>query len=315
MKDYADRVYVQGRIHALMDGFPRRPEYAAMYNSSNITSAFSGIIGLSEEKDASRIKQHLFREKIYTLCELIDASSYYRQFLISILRLAEGQNLLLLVAHIDGMDVGDEWLDISPYHVLPEDINKKDITREEIFPVLQGTYLETVFSPQEENPVALIPDRFISAFINNCAQASRRLQACDRQGIYSHLALIMTLVRMSGLSRHHEFYSAEPEALGNKLIPEIRNFSCSASGAIQSRIIKSLKRYSTGDFFYKDSPYLRFLHQESMRIYRREWDSSSTVIAYMVCLFLLIRNLFIIAEGFRFGLAPQDIAGMIVCEE
>ena len=313
MKDYADRGYIHGRIHALMDAFPGRPEYAAMYNSTNVTSAFSGTAGITDEKNISRIKENLFREKIYTLLELIDASSYYRRFLVSILRLAEWQNILQLAARLDGTDVPDEWLDISPHHVLPGIINKKDITMEEIIPLIRGTYLEKIFQPGDESAAVFVPERFFMAFINSCAWSSRMLLAPDRKAIHSLLSLVMTLLRMSEKSRHKEYYSTEEEPREYEHVRGIRNDNGISSTEARTRISRSLKKY-TSEMIYRDSPYLRILQQESMRMYRREWDTASTVIAYLVSLFILIRNLFMIAEGFRFGLAPQEMAAMVVCE-
>lgn len=311
MKDYADRAYVHGRIHALMDGFPGRARYAEMYNAPNAPAAFLAIPGPSDETDISRIKEHLFRENIYPVIELIEASAYYRPFLVSAIRLAEWHNLLLLAGRLDGIQSGDEWLDISPYDILPGNLNKTDITRDEILSAVQGTYLDGIFNEAQGTALDGTPDRFIRVFLDSCAGSARCLALYDRKIVNYLLAVVMTLVRMSGQSRYHEYYGTghgeadENSATGSRDIIDI------PAGEAEAAVKRSLKQKGKAEVL----PYQKFLLAESMRIYRREWDSSGTVTAYLVQKFMLIRNLFVIAEGFRFGLQGNEMAVMIVCEE
>ena len=311
MKDYADRAYVHGRIHALMDGFPGRARYAEMYNAPNAPAAFAAIPGPSDETDISRIKEHLFRENIYPVIELIEASAYYRPFLVSAIRLAEWHNLLLLAGRLDGIQSGDEWLDISPYDILPGNLNKTDITRDEILSTVHGTYLEGIFTQSQGSALDGTPDRFIRVFLDSCAVSARCLELYDRKIVNFFIAVVMTLVRMSDQYRYHEYYNTVRGEQDENSDSGKWNIFNIPAGEAEAAVKRSLKQTGKMDVL----PYLNFLLAESMRIYRREWDSSGTVTAYLVRKFILIRNLFVIAEGFRFGLKGNEMAVMIVCEE
>lgn len=298
MRDYADRGYILGRVHCLVASFLRRSEYAAVLGDTwkhgtheNVTSGFESI----------------FRGQIEPLISLIEASAYYRDFLIAVLRFAECLNALRFRHDFGSRDPGP-WLDISPYNVLQDPLSPGAVPGGQ-YDRARGSFLEGFLPGEASRSAAQDFDELFTSYMGYLLSVAARYPARDRAPLLASCRILLEHQGMVRTYRLRDFYringrQAEDETGARQGVTDRFRGTMDIAAAGRKRQVEDIS-----------PPVLENVVKKVTMIYRREWNTASVVALYLVRVFMQIRNLFILAEGLRLGMDMNEIIQSLVCED
>lgn len=313
MKYYADDVNLHARLHAMKSRLIPLDGYASILRDQETSyDKASGSRGMIDAKEA------LFRDQIWAIVHLAEATRRYAPLFIAFLRLYEASNVKLLLAKTLGRQGREVWYDIGSYATLDRGLLDRELLLGDIQEILAGTYLAGIF--KEKTSYERLETRVDTCTLQNLrassASFSPESQRVFKDFILRRLAVDM-VIREWRLRENYgwseeriESHREEMGALfGDPAWPQLKM----VEDVLGARLNEMGKGSGQTPGPVAVESYLEYYYYRWVSsMFHKDFHSVHCVAAYLWLLACQIRNLLRIIEGVRFGLSHEAILEKIV---
>ncbi len=315
MRNYADKVNLHARIHALKGRLLSPGDYASMIRAQQANS-----FNLSAASDLITAKEVLFREQIAPVVGLAHAYGQYAPLFLAYLRQFEVHNAKVLLAKAAGLESEELWYDISPFAILKKELLTKKLSLAEVRSLIAGTYLDDDFKDTVSYRQMEIHADICSA--RNLYQSARRLYGETKNDflnmIQRRIAVLSTIWSYR-LRWHYHLSEEKTRFYINRFHDLFDGYAKSHFRIIeeeQNRHLEQLLKEGDKEPFITDIE--RHLEKKYFTwvssMFYRDFHSICCVLAYLWLLYYQIRNLFRIIDGWRFGFSADAILDKLICD-
>ncbi|MFH0977487.1 MAG: V-type ATPase subunit [Spirochaetota bacterium] len=325
MNFYADSNYVHAKVYALHSLLLNKRNYYEIAKSRNFQSVVPELTDANIIYDYTFIKETLFDSQIKFVISMTKASAVYSDVFKYFLRYFELLNLKFLYAKALGLNPEPcIWYNTGDSAVLNRGklFNNTDVST--LLNYTRNTWMKDILLSKETamyKDIEFSIDRTIFFLAARLSDSMNFSSGTDSAKIISALAAFF---RLSWSRRLQELYSWNKTEVMEYLDA---NIPVAGSGRITSAV-EEWERYlskqvrnknadisaGAGRIILTERIMEEVLLRSFIRNFHENFHSINTVICYLALLYRQIRNLFSIADGFRFGLDPDTIMENVLCE-
>jgi len=323
MDYYADTVYVHAKIHALKSRLLSERDYLGIIQSRKILQFFPHLPPPPEPVDYLKVREILFRDQIKSIIRLTASSRFYNGLFRAFLSIYEIINIKRVLLGLYGRKpLVEQWYDISPLEIMDRSLLRGEVTAVDFSELLSGTVYGGIMDPDKEQDYETLESaldvRLFRLFIDASGGFSREWE----NQFLEVMIKKMTMLRIVWEQRFRGFYGWDDARIREYLrmfnLPRKRFPGADAMAReAEEDLWKELQRGSDsreiGDISDLELKLERMFCLFMHRIFHISFHSLYPVISFLWLLYYQIRNLFIIAEGFRYNLPSECIQGEIVC--
>ena len=313
MRNYADKVNLHARIHALKGRLLSPGDYASIIREQQANS-----FNLSAATDLIKTKEFLFREQIVPIVGLAEAYSQYTPLFLAYLRQFEVHNTRTLLARAAGRQSEELWYDISPFAVLGKDLLAQKLSLAETRSLIADTYLDNDFKDISSfRHLEINADICAAGNFYRFAQLLSGEAKSDFQNMMQRRIALLTVVWSYRLRRHYHFSEGKIRFYMRRFHNLFDGYAKSHFRIIeeaQKRHLEQLQKEGGNEASITDIERhleLNFFAWVSS-MFHRDFHSICCVLAYLWLLYYQIRNLFRIVDGRRFGFCAEAILGKLI---
>ena len=314
MRNYADKVNLHARIHALRGRLLTPADYASLIRAQQANS-----LPPSPASDLTGAKEALFREQIAPVVGLALAYGRYAPLFLAYLRQFEVHNLSILLMKAAGRQGEQLWYDISPFAILQKDLLKRQLSLTDIRSLVAGSYLNDDFKDVSGyRRMEIDADICAAGSLYHFARFLSGENKSDFQNMMQRRIAVLTVLWSYRLRWHYHFSEEKIERY-------MRRFHDLFDGGakshfrliedVQNRYLEQLRKEGGGKPSAADIE--RHLEKNFFTwvssMFHRDFHSICCVLAYLWLLHYQIRNLFRIIDGRRFGFSAEAILGKLIC--
>ena len=327
MNFYADSNYIHAKIYALHSQLLSRKDYYEIAKTGNFQTAASGVTAGSIKDDYITIKESLFDSQINLVISLAKASPSHSKIFIFFLRYFEILNLKLLYAKAFRRNpVPFIWYNTGDFAVLDREMLSDNTDVAGLLKYTQNTWMRGILTAgeagtYEEIEFALDRVAFrLAAELSNSMSFSR---GTDSERIIAGLAAYFRLAWSWRLQQIYDWDDASIRKYIDSNIPingagriirsSVEEWEKLLLRQVQNNYADLLTGGGAG-VISAERIMERALLREFSMTFHENFHSINTTICYLALLYRQIRNLFLIADGLRFGLDPDVIMESVICE-
>jgi len=314
MRNYADKVNLHARIHALRGRLLTPADYASLVRAQQANS-----LPPSPASDLTGAKEALFREQIAPVVGLALAYNRYAPLFLAYLRQFEGHNLSVLLTKAAGRQGEELWYDIAPFAILQKDLLKRQLSLTDIRSLVAGSYLNDDFKDASGyRRMEVDADICAAGSLYRFARFLTGENKSDFQNMMQRRIAVLTVLWSYRLRWHYHFSEEKIERY-------MRRFHDLFDGGakshfriiedVQNRYLEQLRKEGGGKPSAADIE--RHLERNFFTwvssMFHRDFHSICCVLAYLWLLHYQIRNLFRIIDGRRFGFSAEAILDKLIC--
>ncbi|MEN6374640.1 MAG: V-type ATPase subunit [Smithella sp.] len=315
MRNYADKVNLHARIHALKGRLLSPGDYASMIRAQQANS-----LKLSTASDLITAKESIFREQIAPAIGFAEAYGQYAPLFLAYLRQFEVHNFKILLAKAAELESEELWYDISPFAILEKDLLAKKLSPAEIRTIIAGTYLDEDFKDTSSYRQMEIHADICMA--RNLYQSAQFLSGEAKKDFYNLMQRRIAVLTVIWSYRLKEYYHFSEEKIRfylqrfHSLFDGYAKFHFRIIEKAQNRQLEQLHKEGGGEPSITDIE--RYLEQNYFAwvssMFHRDFHSIYSVLGYLWLLYYQIRNLFRIIDGRRFGFSADAILDKLTLE-
>ena len=321
MRNYADKVNLHARIHALRGRLLSPGEYASMIRTQQANSFKPSTIS-----DLIMAKESIFREQVAPVIGFAEACNQYAPLFLAYLRQFEVHNFKILLAKAAGRESEELWYDISPppppppFAILEKDLLAKKLSPAEIRTIITGTYLDEDFKDTSSYRQMEIHADICMA--RNLYQSAQFLSGEAKKDFHNLMQRWIAVLTVIWSYRLKEFYHFSEEKVRfylqrfHSLFDGYAKFHFRIIEEAQNRQLEQLHKEGGRKPSITDIE--RHLEQNYFAwvssMFHRDFHSIYSVLGYLWLLYYQIRNLFRIIDGRRFGFSADAILDKLTLE-
>ncbi len=321
MNNFADRIYLHAKIHALRQSLFANEDYRRIIRAGSIHAAFPETLTEKNATDLSRSKDAVFRWQIAVIISFIGITAHYRGLFRAFLLLFELDNIKLVASRSYGRcPLLARWNDVSPYGVMDNSCRDADISLEDLRNILMDTPLDGALEEGETPSYEVLESRLDRRAIENLAGYARKLRPRDR-AIYNDLVLMkiasLKILWEYRLARYRDreggFDQFDPAECSG---PAGRSAVTAMENSVRAMIRRAYPSGAAAAGGLDPAGLELFLDRAFIaradRAFSRDFHSICPVISFAWLLYYQVRNLFRIIEGFHAELPPEAIYDGII---
>lgn len=315
MRNYADKVNLHARIHALRGRLLSPEDYALLIRAQQANSFM-----LTAESYRIDTKESIFREQIAPVIGLAEAYDRYAPLFLAYLRQFEVHNAWILPAKAAGRQSENLWYDITPFAILEKDLLNRQLSPAEIRSLLSRTYLGENFQEASSyRQMGIQADICAAGNLYRFAQLLSGDDKSDFQNMMQRRIALLTVVWSYRLRRHYHLSEEKIRSYMQRFHNLFDGYAQSHFRTLeeaQNRRLEQLHKEGGQEPSITDIERhleLNFFAWVSS-MFHRDFHSICCVLGYLWLLYYQIQNLFRIIDGRRFGFSADAILGKLICD-
>ncbi len=318
MNFYADSNYIHAKICGLHSLLLAERDYREIVKSGSFQSIMPAMDSHNIRNDYIIIKEKIFYSQAGDVISMACACAPYRKFFIRFLRYFETLNLKLICAKAYARDPSPcIWYDIGESAVLERRMLSDAKATASVAEYTAGTWMDGLVTPGDDVTFEETEYSIDRAALGIALEFPFSVMFSRRSDSLKIASGLAAYFRISWSRRLRQFYGWDDERIREYIesnIPAIYG-SRSMTRYVEDWVSK-LEKLVPGstDLPADERAMERILLRSFGRIFHENFHSINTVTCYLALLFRQIRNLFVIADGLRFGLAPDVIMENVICE-